>query len=174
MFKSLLLFLSIGIVPLWMIPLQVICQRALQAVKRDFSVQIGALITVVLVNFIYMGVLIYWPELFLSDHLERFAGWLFVAISVNAMAFFYIQIVNISTTSIHMAALLRIYWAGSISQAELLAQYGRKRMVDERVRRLAQLGQIETDGEVIWLRSRILLFLSAPVYLWRRILGMGF
>ena len=171
--SSALLFLSIGAVPLWMVPLHAVCQRLLQGFRRDFSVQVSALVAVVLVDLIYVAALTFGRDILAADLPNRIAGWAFVAIAVNAMAFFYFQLVNVALTSIHMAVLLRINWAGCLSRQALMARYGREHMVDERIRRLVQLGQLERDGEVVRLRSRTLAVLSAPIYLWRRMLGLG-
>jgi hypothetical protein len=172
---TLLLYLSIGSLPLWMIPLHAICQRVFNAVSPGFGVQPGALLTTALVDVLYaMGLLLWvsalWPH---HDKMDVVAGWLFVAMAVNAMAFFYFQFVNVALTSIHMAVLLRILWAGRLSQDSLLAEYNQEHMVQERLRRLTQLRQIDVRGERVHLRSRALLLMSTPVYFWRHFLGLS-
>ena len=170
--QTLVLYLSIAALPAWMVPVHALSQRALRALKPNISVQVGALVTAAAVNVLY-AIWLTGSEILPRDGPDLAAGCLVVAISVNAMAFFYFQLVNVALTSIHMAVLLRVYWAGRLPELELSAQYDKAHMVSERIGRLVQLGQIETAGEFIHLRSRTLIFLSAPVYLWRHLLALA-
>lgn len=174
MLATLLLYISIATLPLWMIPLHGLCQRIFEVIKPDFGAQAGALATTALVDGVYAVVLIrgssvFWPV----GGVDVPAGLVFVFMAVNAMAFFYFQLVNVALTSIHMGVLLRIYWADGLSEEALMQQYDKSHMVTERLRRLTQLGQIEVRGDTVRLRSRILIRMSAPIYFWRRLLRMG-
>jgi hypothetical protein len=171
---TLLLYVSIGVMPVWMIPLHVICHRLLGTVHLQPSVQVSALIAAVMANALYVTLLfslssIFWP----TSGSDVIAGVVFVALTVNAMALFYFQLVNVALTSIHMAVLLRISWAGTLPLDKLLSGYDREYMLGERIQRLVQLRQVTFDGKAVRLRSHTLIALSAPIYLWRRILGLS-
>lgn len=169
---DLLLYGSIGALPLWMMPLHAACQRVLTAIKPDFGVQAGALFTACVVNIIYVLVLVAWFWILPTPAaIDGVAGGLFVALAVNGMAFFYFQFVNMSLTSIHMSVLFRVFWAGELSKDRLLSEYNDRHMVSERLHRLAQLKQVELGDGLVHLRSRTMIFLAVPIYLWRRILG---
>jgi hypothetical protein len=172
--ETLVLYLSLATLPIWMIPLHGLCQRMFEVLKPDLGAQAGALGTTVLVDCGYAIVLIrgssvFWP----AGGIDVPAGFALVFLAANAMAFFYFQLVNVALTSIHMGVLLRIYWADGLPEEALMRQYDKSHMVGERLRRLTQLGQIEVRGETVHLRSRILILLSAPIYFWRRLLRMG-
>jgi hypothetical protein len=156
----------------WIVPLHAGCQRILIAINADLGVQTGALLTAALVNVIYGFLFVGWFVASPPVHpIDLLAGGLFIAVTVNAMAFFYFQFVNVALTSIHMSVLLRIFWAGELPKELLLTDYGDRQMVSERVCRLAQLRQIELQDGMVHLRSHIMLILAAPIYLWRRVLG---
>ena len=168
------MYCSIGALPLWMIPVHAGCQRVLTAIRPDLGVQVGALVAAGVVNVIYAVVLAAWLAAFRpvtrADILGDIA---FVAISVNAMAFFYFQFLNMSLTSIHMSVLFRVFWAGSLPRDRLLSQYDERHMVEERLRRLAQLKQVEVRDGAVHLVSRTMIILAIPIYLWRRLLGLS-
>jgi hypothetical protein len=170
---ALLLYCSIGLLPLWIFPVHVSCQRLLAAFKPDIGVQASALVAAAVVNVIYAAFLLAWFLVGLQDgnSADAVAAVLFVMLAVNAMAFFYFQFVNMALTSIHMAVLFRVYWLGELSQEALMSQYDDRLMVAERLRRLVQLRQVELRDGVMHLRSNVMVVLATPVFLWRRILG---
>lgn len=171
---TLLLYFSIGALPLWMVPLHAASQRLLNVFKPHMGVQTGALVAIAAVNVGYVLVVLWW-----AVHggergaLDTLAGVVFVGLAVNAMAFFYFQCVNVALTSIHMSVLLRIFWAGALSQHILLSDYNDRHMVWERIGRLLQLKQIEVGGDLVRLRSRLMVFAASPIYLWRHLLGFS-
>lgn len=157
---------------MWMVPLHAGGQRLLNAFKPEMGVQAGALVAIAAVNAAYALVVLGWvlhggaPGV-----LDVLAGAAFVGLAVNAMAFFYFQCVNVALTSIHMSVLLRVYWAGALSQDVLLSDYNDQHMVRERIARLLQLKQIDVVGGIVRLRSRTMVFAASPIYLWRYLLG---
>lgn len=159
---------------MWMVPFHAGCQRLLTTTRPDFNVQASALLTAGVVNVVYGVVLAVWVVLSLPrTGLDAICGILFVALAVNAMAFFYFQFLNMSLTSIHMSILLRVFWAGEISKAQLVTKYSDQQMVEERLRRLSQLKQIEVRDGLVRLRSSTMIVLAVPIYVWRRILGFS-
>ena len=174
MLATLLLYLSIGAMPAWMIPLHVICHRLLGTLHLQPSVQVSALVTAMIANALYGTLLFSLSSTFWSTSgIDVIAGVVFVGVTVNAMALFYFQLVNVALTSIHMAVLLRISWAGTLPLDKLLSGYDREYMLGERIQRLVQLHQMTFDGRTLRLRSHALIALSAPIYLWRRILQLS-
>jgi hypothetical protein len=171
---ALLLYCSIGALPLWMVPLHGASQRLLNVFKPQMGVQAGALVAIAAVNVAY-ALFVLWCAMHGAQRsaLDTLAGVVFVGLAVNAMAFFYFQCVNVALTSIHMSVLLRIFWVGALSQDILLSDYSDEHMVRERIGRLLQLKQIEVGGDMVRLRSKIMVFAASPIYLWRRLLGIS-
>jgi hypothetical protein len=171
---TLLLYFSIGALPLWMVPLHAASQRFLNLCNPHLGVQAGALLAIAAVNAGYTLAAFCWAvnggE---RSALDTLAGVVFVGLAVNAMAFFYFKFFNLAHTTIHMSVLLRIFWAGALSQDVLLSDYNEQHMVRERLGRLLQLKQIDVESGVVRLRSRILVFTASPIYLWRHLLGFS-
>jgi len=157
-----------------MVPLHAASQRLLNLCKPHLGVQAGALLAIAAVNAGYTLAAFCWAVNGGGrSALDTLAGVVFAGLAVNAMAFFYFQCVNVALTSIHMSVLLRIFWAGALSQDVLLSDYNDQHMVGERIGRLLQLKQIEVKGDVVRLRSRVMVLAASPIYLWRDLLGFS-
>ena len=168
---SLVLYVTIALVPLWMIPFHAAVQRLLAAIGLRVGVQLGGIVSAAAANLLLAVVVFRWShELLRDDALDAAAGLVLMFMALNAMSFFYFQLINVALTSIHIAVVLRIYWSDGLSEQGLLNEYSSDQMLTERLDRLSQLGQIKEHDGIVELRSRIFLVLCQPIYLWRRIL----
>lgn len=171
---SLVLYVSIALAPLWMIPFHAAVQRLLAMIGLRVGVQLGGLVSAAAANLLLAAVVFRWShELLRDDPVDAAAGLVLMFMALNAMSFFYFQLINVALTSIHIAVVLRIYWSGGLSEQGLLNEYNSDQMLTERLDRLSQLGQIKEQGGIVELRSRVFLVLCQPIYLWRRILKVA-
>lgn len=107
-----------------------------------------------------------------ADALSRLCLVAYVGAVYAALAVLYLDIVNIAETSLHMHLLLEIAWGDRPSLSALVDRYSPRRMVAERLDRLAALGQVRVVDGRYQLANRSTLALSRALDVWRRVLGL--
>ncbi len=168
---ALLLILILS--PVGIFLLHITVHRLSLALKYKVSGHASALITIFIGNFpvLYLAwyfVLNYWTD----TPLSVISGLLYTLIVYNVLGILYLDVLNVSETSLHMHILLEIVWNGKLSKVALKELYSPENMIEARIERLTSLGQIQFRDGRYYLGNRSILYLAKALHLWRAILGL--
>lgn len=166
---QLAVLLVLGLLPFLLVILHGVLARLLKLVGIDPGPQLMAIVIVLLLNAAIVA-------LFVVYSIQAGAGWYeagYIALTANAMWFVYFQVfVNLSLTSLHARLLLVALWNGAVEPRALAREYDSQAMLAARLHRLQALRQITIEVDVVSLRWPYLLWLSYPLYWWRRLIRM--
>jgi hypothetical protein len=96
----------------------------------------------------------------------------YVSVVFAALSVFYIDLINIAETSLHMHMLLELAWSGGTSVTEMVERYSTDRMIAARLERLTSLGQVRVEQGRYVIADRSTLRVARLVDAWRMVLGM--
>ena len=99
------------------------------------------------------------------------AGAVYSLVVFGALAVVYFHAFNMSLTARRIRILCELQRAGSMDRAQLAAVYAAEQVLEVRIARLLQTGQIEPAPKGYRLRRRLIYRAALAVDLWRRILG---
>jgi len=151
-----------------------ILARSFLLMRLKVGAQANAFLIAILLNFAIVYFLVYKELLLVVDPGTRFYCYSFVLMTANAIWFVCFQIfVNISLTSIHMRLMLEALWNGQLFQQDFRKHYDENLMIEARLQRLHDLGQIRISDGVVHLKVPFLLWLTRPIFWWRQVLGLS-
>jgi hypothetical protein len=108
-----------------------------------------------------------------STPAEMFWGGCYVLLTYNALGFCYLCCVNLSDTSLHVHVLMTILMSGSIPSDELSERYSVRHILDVRIERMIQWGQItEKNGYFVLTGGRVLTAIGRLLQAWRKVLSL--
>ena len=166
---QLAVLLILGSLPFLLVVLHGLLARLLKLAGSDPGPQLMAIVMVVLLN---AGIV----ALFFARGILTGTGWYeagYIVLTANAMWFVYFQVfVNLSLTSLHARLLLVALWNGAVEPRALAREYDSQAMLSARLHRLQGLRQITVEGDVVALKWPYLMWLSYPLYWWRRLIRM--
>lgn len=168
-----LIALALLATPLWLAFLHPLLAFVLRKFGKDRGPQFNAILSMLTLNVIWLALSPVLAEIVQVDNYWAFLFYLLF--TLNGMNVFYFQCINLSLTSLHMNILVTVAKAGTISRSNLLAQYNDQHMIETRLKRLVNLGQIEFVGAAqqdVKLKSWLFIILSSPLYAWRWALGL--
>lgn len=159
--------------PLGMFLLHMVVHRFLLLLKPTTSGHASAIVTILSGNLLvlYLGWLFAFSH-WVSTPFSLISGVLYTLIVYNGLGILYLDVLNISETSLHMHILLEIVWSDGLSSAALRERYSAENMVGARLERLTSIGQIYLKNDRYYLGNRTILYLSRALTLWRAILGL--
>jgi hypothetical protein len=167
--SQLAVLLVLGSLPFLLVVIHGVLARLLKLVGIDPGPQLMAIVIVLLLNAAIVA-------LFVARGVVAAAGWYeagYIVLTANAMWFVYFQVfVNLSLTSLHARLLLVALWNGAVEPRALAREYDSQAMLAARLDRLQGLRQITVEGDVVSLKWPYLLWLSYPLYWWRRLIRM--
>ncbi len=99
-------------------------------------------------------------------------GVVFVLLTYNALGFCYFNLLNLSETSLHVHILTDLLLSGSIPARELAARYGVEGMIETRIERMIQLGQLRAQGASFVVHNRGLLRVGRVIHILRKLLKL--
>jgi hypothetical protein len=99
-------------------------------------------------------------------------GVVFVLLIYNALGFCYFNLLNLSETSLHVHILTDLLLSGSMPARELAARYGVDDMMETRIERMIQLGQLRAQGGSFIVNNRGLLRVGRVIHMWRKLLRL--
>jgi hypothetical protein len=166
--------LILGALPFLLVVFHGFLARLLKLAGIDPGPQLTAIMIVPLLNggiailmSVYGGAL--WPE----DGTRRWFDVGYILLTANALWFVYFQVfVNLSLTSLHARLMLEALWKGSVEPQSLASEYDSQTLLSARLDRLRKLRQIAIGADMISLEWPYLLWLSYPLYWWRRLIRM--
>jgi hypothetical protein len=165
--RSLAMLLAMGALPFLLVVVHGVLARALRLVGLDLGAQLMAIVLVLLLNaalavLAVAGGAVSWPY-----------DVAYVFLTANALWFVYFQVfVNLSLTSLHARLLLHGLWHGSVEPRALAREYDSEVMLSARLGRLQKLRQVRIEDGTMSLHWPYLLWLSYPLYWWRRLIGL--
>lgn len=174
MTQELVVLLVLGALPFLLVPFHGIVARLLKLAGIDPGPQMTAIVVALLLNAataalftIYAGAV--WP----AGSAERWYDIGYVVLTANAMWFVYFQVfVNLPLTSLHARLMLEALWNDGPDLQSLEKEYDSEIMLSARINRLRKLRQIAVEDDTIFLDFPCLLWLSYPLFWWRRLIGM--
>jgi len=151
----------------------VIAYRALRAAGRQPTAHTSAFAGIALT----FAVLVVTAAVLLWKYvlsLAAFAAFgIYIVATYGALAVFYVDLVNIAETSLHMHLLLEVSWNDRLSLARLIDKYSPSHMIGARLDRLTAMAQVRREGDKYFLGSnRSALTIAKAVDAWRTVLGM--
>ncbi len=99
-------------------------------------------------------------------------GVVLVLLTYNALGFLYFNLLNLSETSLHVHILMDLLLSGSMPAGELAARYGVDNMMETRIERMIQLGQLRAQGAFFVVNNRSLLHVGRVIHIWRKLLKL--
>ncbi|MGB6943706.1 MAG: hypothetical protein WBE37_15000 [Bryobacteraceae bacterium] len=99
-------------------------------------------------------------------------GVVLVLLTYNALGFLYFNLLNLSETSLHVHILMDLLLSGSMPAGELAARYGVDNMIETRIERMIQLGQLQAQGASFVVNNRSLLHVGRVIHFWRKLLRL--
>lgn len=167
--SQLVVLLVLGSLPFLLVVLHGVLARLLKLVGIDSGPQLMAILILLLLNAATVALLVAPGTLAGARWYEAS----YVILTANAMWFVYFQVfVNLSLTSLHARLLLVAFWKGAVEPRSLAREYDSQAMLSARLHRLQGLRQITVAGDVVSLKWPYLLWLSYPLYWWRRLIRM--
>jgi len=158
--------LVLGALPFLLVVFHGMLARALKPMGVDLGPQLTAFALLILLNAAT-------ASLFFATGDWRWPDLGYVVLTANAMWFVYFQVfVNLSLTSLHARLMLEALWKGAVEPRSLTREYDSEAMLAVRLDRLARLGQIAIKEGTVSLYRPVLLWLSYPLYWWRRLIGL--
>jgi hypothetical protein len=172
---QLAVFLALGALPFLLVVFHGFLARLLKSLGADLGPQLTAIVIVLVLNAAIAATVATFGGALWS---EGGANWLYdigyVVLTANAMWFVYFQVfVNLSLTSLHARLMLQGLWNGSVESRTLAKEYDSQAMLSARLDRLVKLRQITIEAGTISLAWPFLLWLSYPLYWWRRLVGLS-
>ena len=152
----------------------VIAYRGMRAAGRRPTAHTSAFAGIALCFVAVLGVaaVVLWKDSLTSfSALTSFA--VYIVATYAALAIFYVDLVNIAETSLHMHLLLEVSWNDRLSLARLIDKYSPSHMIGERLERLIAMGQVRREGDKYFLgNNSSALTIAKAVDVWRTVLGM--
>ncbi len=171
---QLAVFLILGALPFLLVLFHGFLARLLKLANIDLGPQLTAIMIVLLLNAGIVVVCIaldgaVWSE----NDAYRWYDVGYIVLTANAMWFVYFQVfVNLSLTSLHARLMLEALWNGSVAPRSLASEYDSQALLSARLGRLRRLRQITIEAGMVFLDWPDLLWLSYPLYWWRRLIRM--
>jgi hypothetical protein len=103
---------------------------------------------------------------------DALCGFAYVLATYNACCFCYLNVLNVSETSLHVNILMRLLTGGGMKLDDLGKIYGVREMINARIDRMTSLGQLlERDGRY-YLNNTTLVRVGRVINAWRRVLRL--
>jgi hypothetical protein len=171
---QLAVLLILGALPFLLVLFHGVLARLLKLVGVDLGPQLMAIMIVLLLNAgIVILIIAHGDAVWSENGAYRLCDVGYVALTVNAMWFVYFQVfVNLSLTSLHARLMLEAFWNDSLELRSLAREYDSGALLSTRLNRLRKLRQITIEADMISLDWPYLLWLSYPLYWWRRLIRM--
>jgi hypothetical protein len=97
----------------------------------------------------------------------------YVLLTYNALAFWYLQLLNVSETSLRVHILMELLVEGPIPAVALWKRYSANEMIATRIERMIALGQLtERKGRYVLTSSTVLVTIGRLIHYWRLLLAM--
>jgi hypothetical protein len=158
--------------PLLMFAAHGVAYRVLAAAGRKPTAHSSAIPALVVTLAVLLGVTCVggWPDGSSAWTVVGTLAYVFVVFA--ALSVFYIDLINIAETSLHMHMLLELAWSGGTSVAEMVERYSAERMIATRLERLTSLGQVRVEQGRYRIADRSTLRVARLVDAWRMVLGL--
>ncbi len=96
----------------------------------------------------------------------------FIVLTLGGFSYTYFATFAISEVSLHMHIMLMLLVNGSLSATAIKEKYNKRYMLEERLDRLVELGQITLDNDGVYhLKGRKFLYGSKIFDVWKLLLG---
>jgi hypothetical protein len=166
--------LILGALPFLLVVFHGFLARLLKLAGIDPGPQLTAIVIVPLLNAaIAILISVDGGAISSADGTRRWSDAGYIFLTANAMWFVYFQVfVNLSLTSLHARLMLEALWKGSVEPQSLASEYDSQALLSARLDRLRKLRQIAIRADMISLEWPYLLWLSYPLYWWRRLIRM--
>lgn len=171
-FLSILIILFISI--LMIFPLHIILNRFLLLFNIRLSPHTGVLLTILAGNIITQYAIWKLVLLYLISQ-ANFVLWYFVysLIVYNSFAFLYFFFLTTTETSIHFHIISQIFLHdGKISRGSFREKYNDDLMMQARLERLIDLGQIKESNNKYYIKGKFFLFIANVLSIWRKFFMM--
>jgi hypothetical protein len=87
------------------------------------------------------------------------------------LAFCYFQVFAMTETARRLRILYELYTRKDTTLSQLDAEYGALRMLETRLARMVEIGQLGYDGQRYTLRRTLLLRVGQLMSFWAKVLG---
>lgn len=96
---------------------------------------------------------------------------LYGMLTYGGLAFCYFQVFAMTETARRLRILYELYTRKETSLSQLEAEYGASRMLETRLARMVEIGQLDYDGPRYTLRRTLLLRVGQLMSFWAKVLG---
>ncbi|MFH0983982.1 MAG: hypothetical protein V1882_00445 [Candidatus Omnitrophota bacterium] len=96
---------------------------------------------------------------------------LYGILTYTGLAFCYFQVFAMTETARRLRILYELYTRKETTLSQLDADYGASRMLETRLARMVEIGQLGYDGQRYTLRRTLLLRVGQLMSFWAKVLG---
>jgi hypothetical protein len=98
---------------------------------------------------------------------------LYGILTYGGLAFCYFQVFAMTETARRLHILHELYTKKGMTLSQLEAEYGASQMLETRLHRMVEIGQLNYHGAYYTLRSGLLLGVGRVMSFWAKVLGFG-
>jgi hypothetical protein len=158
--------------PLYFI-IQIILNWICKFINISISPFVGCFVSILLGSTAIVGyVLVLLSGNYMHNPLEVISCLIFTLFTLVGFAYMYFATFAISEVSLHMHIMLMILISKELSIEEIKQSYNKTYMLEERLTRLIEIGQICKRDNLYYVNSKLLLYGSRIFDFWKKLLGL--